>query len=61
MAISLRDSDVYKRQELDPAKNIQHIREDLCISKDGSKTEVWVIPTNEELAIARDTLELISK
>ena len=47
--------------ELDPAKNIQHIREDLCISKDGSKTEVWVIPTNEELAIARDTLELISK
>ena len=29
--------------ELDPAKNIQHIREDLCISKDGSKTEVWVL------------------
>ncbi|MDE7234336.1 MAG: acetate/propionate family kinase, partial [Ruminiclostridium sp.] len=28
------------------------------ISKDGSKTEVWVVPTNEELLIARDTKEL---
>lgn len=26
-----------------------------------SKTQVWVIPTNEELLIARDTLALISK
>ena len=26
-----------------------------------SKTEVWVVPTNEELLIARDTLALISK
>ena len=47
--------------ELDPAKNIQHVREDLRISKDGCRTEVWVIPTNEELAIALDTVELISK
>ena len=47
--------------ELDPAKNIQHVREDLRISKDGCKTEVWVIPTNEELAIALDTVELINK
>ncbi|MCQ2417449.1 MAG: acetate kinase [Oscillospiraceae bacterium] len=31
------------------------------ISVEGSKTEVWVVPTNEELLIARDTLELISK
>lgn len=31
------------------------------ISADDSKTKVWVIPTNEELLIARDTLELISK
>lgn len=28
------------------------------ISKDGAKTEVWVVPTNEELLIARDTKEL---
>ena len=31
------------------------------ISTPDSKAEVWVIPTNEELLIARDTLALISK
>ena len=31
------------------------------ISADDSKVQVWVVPTNEELLIARDTLELISK
>ena len=28
------------------------------ISAPDSKVEVWVIPTNEELLIARDTLEI---
>lgn len=31
------------------------------LSTPDSKTEVWVVPTNEELLIARDTLALISK
>lgn len=31
------------------------------LSLPDSKTEVWVVPTNEELLIARDTLALISK
>ena len=31
------------------------------ISTPDSKIEVWIVPTNEELLIARDTLELISK
>lgn len=31
------------------------------ISTENSKVQVWVIPTNEELLIARDTLALISK
>ncbi|MBP5267005.1 MAG: acetate kinase, partial [Ruminococcus sp.] len=31
------------------------------ISTDDSKVKVYVIPTNEELLIARDTLALISK
>lgn len=31
------------------------------ISTDGSKTKVYVIPTNEELLIARDTLALVTK
>ena len=31
------------------------------ISTPDSKVEVWVVPTNEELLIARDTLAAISK
>ena len=31
------------------------------ISTPDSKIEVWIVPTNEELLIARDTLALISK
>lgn len=31
------------------------------ISAEDSKVEVWVVPTNEELLIARDTLALISQ
>jgi len=31
------------------------------ISADDSKVQVWVVPTNEELLIARDTLALISE
>ena len=31
------------------------------ISTEDSKIQVWVIPTNEELAIARDTLEIATK
>ena len=31
------------------------------ISSEKSKVQVWVVPTNEELLIARDTLNLISK
>ncbi len=46
--------------ELDPEKNAETIgsREGL-ISKDGLPLEVWVIPTNEELMIARDVLQLV--
>ena len=46
--------------KLDDEKN--QTRGKLCkISSDDSKVQVWVVPTNEELLIARDTLELISK
>ncbi len=45
--------------KIDDAKN--HIRgEEVKISTEDSKVDVYVIPTNEELAIARDTLALIS-
>ncbi len=35
--------------------------EELKISTPDSKVEVWVIPTNEELMIARETIKVISK
>ena len=36
-------------------------RGEIKISTDDSKVEIWVIPTNEELLIARDTMEIVSK
>jgi len=46
--------------EIDPQKNRQMIGgKEGSISKDGSKVEVLVIPTNEELVIARDTKEIV--
>lgn len=35
--------------------------EEALISTDDSSIPVWVIPTNEELVIARDTLKLVTK
>ncbi len=35
--------------------------EEVLISTDDSKVQVWVIPTNEELVIARETLRLVNK
>ena len=46
--------------KIDPKKN-EGKRTEGEISADDSRVKVWVIPTNEELAIARDTLELTEK
>ena len=46
--------------EIDDAKNGIRGKE-VKISTDNSRVNVYVIPTNEELAIARDTLAIISK
>ena len=43
----------------DEANNVRG--EERCITTPDSKIKAFLIPTNEELAIARDTLELISK
>ncbi len=46
--------------ELDEEKNNSHdIGEGLLISKESSKVKVYVIPTNEELMIAKETLALV--
>jgi len=49
----------YLGLELDDEKNALH-GEEIKVSTENSKVNVYVIPTNEELAIARDTLALIS-
>ncbi len=49
----------YLGVKIDDEKN--HVRgQEIKISTEDSKVDVFVIPTNEELAIARDTLALIS-
>ena len=45
---------------LDPDKNAQRRKEARCISSEGSTIRVFVIPTNEELAIAREVAAVIS-
>ena len=47
--------------KLDAEKNAKVRGVEAEISAPDSKVKVWVIPTNEELAIARDTLALTTK
>ena len=44
--------------ELDKEANTG-CREERCITKAGSKVQAWVVPTNEELLIARDTKAIV--
>ncbi|MBM9603309.1 acetate kinase [Desulfopila inferna] len=45
--------------ELDAAANDGRISHQKKISKDGGKVDIWVIPTNEELQIAQDTIDVV--
>jgi acetate kinase len=42
-------------------KNSELHAKEAVISRDGSKVKVLVVPTNEELVIAEDTVRIISK
>jgi acetate kinase len=44
---------------IDPQRNAEAQGIEKRISPEGSRVEIWVIPTNEELLIARDTLNCI--
>ena len=44
----------------DKEKNVGKKRKPELLTKPGSKVEVWVIPTDEELVIARDTKRIVS-
>jgi len=44
---------------LDSEKNTEHSHQGRCINSADSKVQVFVIPTNEEVAIARETARVI--
>jgi len=44
--------------ELCSIKN-QGLKGEVCLSKDSSKVQVWTVPTNEELVVARQTAEAL--
>lgn len=46
---------------LDGSANVEHNRTEHLISTPDSKVKVWIIPTNEELVIARDTMRILTK
>ena len=45
---------------LDPARNAATTGTEGRIDREGSRLEVWVIPTDEELLIARDTWRVVT-
>ena len=48
----------YLGVKIDPEQNKKR-GDEIKISTDDSKVQVWIIPTNEELMIAQDTAELV--
>jgi acetate kinase len=47
--------------EIDPAKNAVAVRKEEIISTEKGRVKVIAIPTNEELIIAEDTYDIVSK
>jgi acetate kinase len=63
-SVSIRES-VCRRLDrfgirLDPARN-QTARGETKISVDSSRTEIWIVPTNEEIVVARQTMECLQR
>lgn len=56
------ESLTYLGVELDyEANSVEHCKENTMISTKDSKVKCFIIPTNEELVIARDTVEIVAK
>ena len=47
--------------ELDIELNRKIRSQEVLLTKPNSKVAVWLVPTNEELVIAQDTLKLINE
>jgi acetate kinase len=50
----------YAGIELDPQLN-QTAKGEMRISTPGSRVQVWIVPTNEEIVVARQTVEAVRK
>lgn len=46
--------------ELDPLANEQ-VRSEGKVSAANSRTQIWIVPTNEELIVARQTMEILNQ
>ena len=44
---------------LDEKRNAQCARREGLISKDDSRIQIWVVPTNEEIVVARECARLL--
>jgi acetate kinase len=49
----------YLGLEFDAEKNKGARSKEIDLATDNSKVKVWVVPTDEELVIARDTYEIV--
>ncbi|MFA9380153.1 MAG: acetate/propionate family kinase [Acetanaerobacterium sp.] len=47
--------------KIDEHSNVEYSGKEHDISADGARVRTWIVPTNEELTIARDTVEIINK
>ncbi|MFV0444523.1 MAG: acetate/propionate family kinase [Planctomycetaceae bacterium] len=56
--LALSDMD-YAGIKLDPQRN-QSAKGEMKISTDDSRVQVWTVPTNEEIVVARQTVEAVS-
>ena len=44
---------------IDDARNAENIRKEGEISADSSRVKIWVVPTNEEVVVAREVFKLV--
>jgi acetate kinase len=44
---------------LDDARSKECVKKEGCISADSSKIPIWVVPTNEEIVVARECVKLL--
>lgn len=57
---SICNSLSYFGVDFDTEANMKAFGVEMPITKPGSKVQIWVVPTNEELVIAQDTIEIVS-